>query len=477
MAYIQAIGVYLPRLRLSRAAMGKALGWLTPGAGSGGKGNRTLAYWDEDSLTMAVAAARRALPRSRGVDVDTLYFASTSPPYAEPQNAAFVRAALGLSQTVRTQDVHGSVRAGLLALHQALETGDRTLITAGEVPVAVPGSVAEGRSGDGGAAVLTGGEPGMLRYLGGASISAPFTDRYRAADHAHPQEWEERWVREVGYMELVRDAIVQALKNARVTPADIDHFVMPCAMPGVTRALTAKLGLGEARETSALVEGCGDTGVAHALVMLGHALEGGEPGQKILVAQFGQGATALVFEAGASVAAPTPTVSAQLQQGVDEDNYMKLLAFRGKVDWDRGLRGRYLVNEALSTSWRNADTLLGFVGGRCRETGRVQFPPTRLAVGQGFHLDMQEPVALADEPARIMTFTADRLAFSPCPPNCYGLVDFDCGARVLMEFTDPEADLLEQGDAVGFTFRIKDLDPTTGYRRYFWKAIAAAGNT
>lgn len=473
MAYVQAIGVYLPQLRLSRAAMGKALGWLTPGAGSGGKGRRTVAYWDEDSLTMAVAAARRTLAASRDSNVDTLYFASTTPPYAEPQNAAFARAALGLSQNVRTHDAHGSARAGLLALHQSLEAGERTLITAGDVPVAMPGSVAEGRSGDGGAAVLTDDESGMLRYLGGASLSAPFTDRYRASDQPYPQEWEERWVREVGYMELVHDAIVRALENAQTAAQDIDHFVMPCSMPGVSRALAAKIGLGRAKEASPLAEGCGDTGVAHPLIMLGHALEGIEPGQKVLVAQFGQGATALVFEAAESVTAPSPTVSAQLQQGIDEENYMKLLAFRGKVDWDRGLRGRYFVNEALSTSWRNADALLGFVGGRCRDTGRVQFPPSRLAVGEGFHLDTQEPIRLADEPARIATFTADRLAFSPSPPNCYGLLDFDCGARVLMEFTDPDAASLELGDSVEFTFRIKEVDPTTGYRRYFWKAIAA----
>lgn len=473
MAYVQALGVYLPRLRLSRAAMGKALGWLTPGAGAGGKGRRAMAYWDEDSLTMAVAAARRAMAGSSGAAIETLYFASTTPPYAEPQNAAFARAALGIPQNIRTHDAQGSARAGLLALHQALEGGGQALITTGDMPAAAPGSVAEARSGDGGAAVLTGDEPGMLRYVGGASLSAAFTDRYRASGHPHPQEWEERWVREVGYLELVHEAVVQALANAGVAPQDIDHFVMPCSMSGVTRALAAKAGLTRAHEASALADSCGDTGAAHALVMLGHALESVEPGQKILLAQFGQGATALVLEAQTSVAAPSPTVSAQLQQGVEEDNYMKLLAFRGKVEWDRGLRGRYLVNEALSTSWRNADALLGFVGGRCRETGRVQFPPTRLAAGPGFHLDTQEPVPLADEPARIATFTADRLAFSPSPPNCYGLVDFDCGARVLMEFTDPQAGTLELGDAVEFTFRVKDLDPTTGYRRYFWKAVAA----
>ncbi|CPJ58883.1 Predicted nucleic-acid-binding protein containing a Zn-ribbon [Bordetella pertussis] len=172
----------------------------------------------------------------------------------------------------------------------------------------------------------------------------------------------------------------------------------------------------------------------------------------------------------AGLAAP---VSPALRDGLAEDNYMKLLAFRGRIAWDRGLRGRFLVNEALSTAWRNADALLGFVGGRCRETGQVQFPPTRLAATGGFHLDTQEPWPLADRGGRIATFTADLLAFSPCPPNCYGLVDIDGGGRVLMEFTDPQASQLEAGAAVAFALRIKDLDPQTGYRRYFWKALAA----
>uniref|UniRef100_UPI0036708EBF OB-fold domain-containing protein n=1 Tax=Bordetella pertussis TaxID=520 RepID=UPI0036708EBF len=224
---------------------------------------------------------------------------------------------------------------------------------------------------------------------------------------------------------------------------------------------------------SALAENCGDTGAAHAFVMLGRALEDAAPGQKVLVAQFGQGATALLFEADEAVAGLAAPVSPALRDGLAEDNYMKLLAFRGRIAWDRGLRGRFLVNEALSTAWRNADALLDFVGGRCRETGQVQFPPTRLAATGGFHLDTQEPWPLADRGGRIATFTADLLAFSPCPPNCYGLVDIDGGGRVLMEFTDPQASQLEAGAAVAFALRIKDLDPQTGYRRYFWKALAA----
>lgn len=470
---ILAIGVHLPRLRLSRGAMANALGWLTGGAGAG-KGSRSLAYWDEDSVTMAVAAARHALARQTAPVIDTLQFASTTPPFAEPQNAAFVRAALRLPATTLTQDVHGTPRASLLALHMALESGKRTLVAAGDLPAALPGSTAEARAGDGGAAVLTGNEPGLLRYLGGASLSEPFTDCYRAAGHDYPQEWEERWLREAGYLELVHDAIGRALQAASLRPEQIDHFVLPCPAPGVAAAVAAKAGLAQARLASTLAENCGDTGAAHAFVMLGRALEDAAPGQKVLVAQFGQGATALLFEAGDAVAGMAAPVSPALQDGLVENNYMKLLAFRGRIAWDRGLRGRFLVNEALSTAWRNADALLGFVGGRCRETGQVQFPPTRLAATDGFHLDTQEPWPLADRRGRIATFTADLLAFSPCPPNCYGLVDIEGGGRVLMEFTDPQAHQLDAGACVAFALRIKDLDPQTGYRRYFWKALAAA---
>lgn len=471
MTSILAFGAHLPRLRLARAAVSASLGWLTSAAGAG-KGQRSLAFWDEDSITMAVAAARSALLGQEAASIRALSFATTSATFAEPQGASFLRAALRLPDACLTQDVQGTPRATLIALHSALESGGTALIAAGDLPPGAPGSLAEARAGDGGAAVLVGPGPGLLDYLGGISLSAPFTDRYRASGHSHPQDWEERWVREAGYLDLVPQAVVGALAKAGLSPTQIDHFVLPCPIPGVAAAVAARAGLGHARLAASLAETCGDTGAAHPLLMLAHALETAAPGQKILVAQFGQGATALVFEAGQACAAMEPVVSAQIARGIDEANYMKLLAFRGQISWDRGLRGRFIVNEALSTAWRYSEALLGFVGGRCRETGRIQFPPTRLTAGDGLHLDTQDPWPLADVGGQVATFTADLLAFSPHPPNCYGLVDLNGGGRLLMEFTDPGAADITRGTPVEFVFRIKDLDPQTGYRRYFWKAIA-----
>lgn len=474
MSGIRSLGVHLPRLRLARASIVASMGWLSPSAGVG-KGTRTLAFWDEDSITMGVAAAREALKGTVREQISSLHFATTTSPFSEPQGASLVHAALRLAPDCRAQDVSGTSRSGLLALQQALEHDEEALVVAADRPVTLAGSIAESRSGDGGAAALVSREGELLRYLGGASVTAPLVDRYRTPRQPAGQEWEERWVREEGFLALVPAAIKAALVKAGLQPTQIDHFVLPCSIPGCASAVAKAAELTHARLAESLLESCGDMGSCHALAMLARVMESATPGQRVLVAQFGQGASALVFEAGLPTApAASRSMTENLADGLIEENYAKLLAFNGLLPWDRGLRGRVSVNEALTTAFRNADALLGFVGGRCRETGQVQFPPSRLSVAEGFHLDTQDPWPLADLGGRVMTCTADLLAFSRHPPNCYGLVDINGGGRLMMEFSDPDAAALGPGDAVRFEFRIKDLDERTGYRRYFWKAVAPA---
>jgi uncharacterized OB-fold protein len=357
----------------------------------------------------------------------------------------------------------------------ALPICQTSLLVAAEIPKHPAGSVAESKSGDGAAAVLV--EPsgdGLLHYLGGGSITRPFIDRYRATGRDFALEWEERWIREEGYLKIVPKAISAALDAANLSPKEIDHFVLPSTIAGCAKAVSQTSGLGHARLASDLAADCGDTGSAHALFMLAGAMESMKPGEKVLVAEFGQGSTALIFEVGPAITTMVPQVSRQIESGLPEQNYLKLAIFRGMLDWERGLRGRVQVNEALTTAYRRSDDLLGFVGGRNRQTGTIQFPQSRIAATrEGLDVDALEPYPLADRGGTIATSTADLLAFSRHPPNCYGLVDFIGGGRLMMDFTDPGADRLKAGDAVRFVFRIKDIDERTGFRRYFWKAIAA----
>ena len=82
---------------------------------------------------------------------------------------------------------------------------------------------------------------------------------------------------------------------------------------------------------------------------------------------------------------------------------------------------------------------------------------------------------LADKAGRIKSYTADRLTYSPDPPACYGMIEFEEGGRVMIDFTDIDGDALKVGQPMRMMFRIKDIDANRGFRRYYWKAAPTAG--
>ena len=77
---IQGFGGYVPRRRLQRSVIAESNAWFNPGLKSLGVGERAIASWDEDAVTMAVEAARDALGKVARDRVRGLYLASTSLP-------------------------------------------------------------------------------------------------------------------------------------------------------------------------------------------------------------------------------------------------------------------------------------------------------------------------------------------------------------------------------------------------------------
>ena len=75
---------------------------------------------------------------------------------------------------------------------------------------------------------------------------------------------------------------------------------------------------------------------------------------------------------------------------------------------------------------------------------------------------------MADVAGTVVTFTVDRLAYSPSPPIVFAVVDFDGGGRLPVELTDVDADDVAIGDRVEMTFR--RLSTADGIHNYFWKA-------
>jgi hydroxymethylglutaryl-CoA synthase len=95
---IVSFGGYIPRLRLQRRAIAAAHAWMNPSAMAAAKGERSMANWDEDPVTMSVEAARDCL---QGVDrssVDAVHLASTTLPFKDRLSSGIVAAALNLSE-------------------------------------------------------------------------------------------------------------------------------------------------------------------------------------------------------------------------------------------------------------------------------------------------------------------------------------------------------------------------------------------
>lgn len=438
-----------------------------------------MANWDEDALTMAVEAARDALgPEDDRSHVSGLYFASTTQPFLDRLNAGVIAAALTLEKTINAADVTGSQRAGLTALaaaFNAVQAGAHgpCLVAAGEHRRARAASAQELDWGDGAAAFLVDDTGAAAEFLGHGAVTADFVDHFRAADQDFDYHWEERWIRDEGIVKLVPPAVRQALERAGVAGGEVKAFCFPSVFPGAAASLARVLGIPNEAVRDNLADQMGEAGCAHGLVMLAHALEEASPGDVIVAAQFGQGAEALVFRAGEGIRTRHPRrgVTGALADRKEETNYLKFLFFNGLVQWDRGMRAEKDNKTALTTLYRNSDQILGLVGGRCTETGVVQFPRTRISVAPNNPtVDTQEPYKFADRPASILSWSADYLTYSMSPPNHYGMMVFEGGGRIFMDITDVEPGEIDSGFPVKMVFRLKEVDEKRGFRRYFWKA-------
>ena len=98
-------------------------------------------------------------------------------------------------------------------------------------------------SGDGAAAVLVGDGKPVAKLLGKASRTADFVDHFRSVDNQFDYQWEERWIRDAGYMPIVPPVIKRCLEAANVAAQDVTHFCMPGTLPKVANAVAKAVGI------------------------------------------------------------------------------------------------------------------------------------------------------------------------------------------------------------------------------------------
>jgi 3-hydroxy-3-methylglutaryl CoA synthase/uncharacterized OB-fold protein len=463
MVGIVSYGSYVPYRRLARAAIAAVLG--TPAE----KGERAVASFDEDSVSMAVEAARDALRLAPSASVDSLFFATTTPPYADKLNAAIVGAAAQLPLEIRAADLTGSVRAGLSAFLQAADSAGtgQALVAMADARLAAPEAKAERMSGDGAAAFVLGRENVIAEIEASASLTREFLDTWREPEERFPHSWEERFALTQAYAPLLAHVVQSVLAKAGVKPEELAAVALDCPNPRAADGLVRRMKLRPEQIADSFDLTVGRTGAAHAGLMLTSVLAGAKPGERILVANAADGADAVLLRV---------TDAAAKRRQVRSVG--RLVESKGPVGYGTYLKWREILptepprrpdpeRPAGPPMLRASAWKYGFVGTKCLACGTPQLPPQRVCVHCGVR-DRMEPYAFADRPARITTLTLDRLAFSLNPPTVSVVVDFEGGGRFLCEMTDCEPEVVAIGDEVEMTFR--RMFTADGVHNYFWKA-------
>ncbi len=158
-------------------------------------------------------------------------------------------------------------------------------------------------------------------------------------------------------------------------------------------------------------------------------------------------------------------------------NYQKWLKFRDLIKTEMGIRAEAPTQTATTVLWRKNKMILGLVGGKCRECGTPQFPKMDICINPNCGaMHSQDDYEFADVPAKIKTFTGDWLSVSVDPPAIYGMVQFEGGGRMMVDFTDCELDEVKVGLPVKMAFKRKGVDKERGFTNYFWKAVPIPGD-
>lgn len=457
MAGITRYGSYVPFFRLQRAAM------------QAGKGERAVASYDEDAVSMAVEAARDAVHGAG--DVDALVFATTSPAYVEKLNAATVQAALDLPEQIRSLELGGSSRAGLSALLVGADmatAGTRTLVCASDVVVGAPGGARESGGGDGAAAFVLGpDDQAVARVIGSASATTDVLDTWKTPDDRFAKQWEERFGAEV-LGPVLDETARRALRAAGTEPGQLAQVVLDAANPRAAAGLPKAFKLQPAQLADPLADRVGRTGAAHAGLTLARALDHAKPGDRILVTSVADGCDAVVLEVTDRIfdARPKHSVDHWIGSKRNDLAYNAYLKWRGVLPFEPPRRPDP-DRPAAPPMRRNERWKMAFVGSRCTQCGAGHLPPQRVCVGCAT-VDAMTPERYADATGTVATYTLDHLAYSLQPPTVVAIVDFAGGGRFSAELTDCEPQHVKIGDEVEMSFR--RLYTGQGVHNYFWKA-------
>lgn len=474
---VTSYGVHVPRYRMDRRIVSQAMGWLNP---AGMQGEKAVSNYDEDSITMAVAASRACLD-GKETGVEGVYFATTTQPYREGEGASIIATALGLSPRIRTADFANSLKCGTSALLAACESvkggGPKSLLVCGaDSRIGRPGTALEMMFGDAAGALTIGSDGVISTFKGSYSVSYDFPDYRRLASDTYVHSVEERFIREEGYPKFIQESISGLFAKYSITAETFAKVGFPCLNVAQYGIIGKKLGFQPDQLQPPLLTTIGETGAASPFLLFAGMLDDAKPGDNLLLAGYGNGAEALWFSVTDQIGQMDGRgkLTRSISRKKELTSYEKYLVFRGMLPIDT--IGALTDNPAtqLPLVWRERKSILSLCGTMCRQCNTPQYPPQNICVNPdcGAVNEMDE-YCFSEKRAKLFSYTIDTISFTLNPPFVFGLVDFQGGGRFVFQLTDCEADEIVVGMPLEMSLRKKYEDNLKGVEGYYWKAVPA----
>ena len=209
------------------------------------------------------------------------------------------------------------------------------------------------------------------------------------------------------------------------------------------------------------------TGAAFSLMLLVAALEEAKPEDRILVANYGNGADILLLKVTENIRkmAGRRGIKRNLALKMTIPDYETYLGFRHNPpegDLYPPLR------PSVSAIARERDAIFRLYAGKCESCGTIEYPPQRICT-RCRAKDSATPVRLSDRRAKVFTYTLDNLAQIPAfdLPMVDCILNFEGGGRGSFQMTDRDAKAVKVGQEVEMTFR--KLHTAGEMNNYFWK--------
>ena len=336
---IAGYGTYIPMYRLPS----KEIARVWSGGGRGPVQEKAVAGLDEDTITIAIEAARNAVARAEIApeELRAIWVGSESPPYAVKPSSTLVAEALGAAPYLLAGDVQFACKAGSEALQAALgivgsHMGDYAMAIGADTAQGRPGDPLEYTAASGGTAFIVGpAETAVARCLGSISYATDTPDFWRRA-HQHYPSHGGRFTGEPAYFHHSQSAATALMEALDMQAADFDYAIFHQPNVKFPARVAKRLGFTtEQIEAGILSNVIGNTYAGASLTGFSAVLDIAEPGDRILLVSFGSGAGSDAFawevtEQLTARRAKAPRVQDYIDRR-EEIDYALYVRYRGKL--------------------------------------------------------------------------------------------------------------------------------------------------